>query len=89
MFPNINIKDTEVNRNAKATDVWDGHNWRLSDSIDEVTASAWDEVKNLKIVAGQEDEVQWAAAANGKFSIQSVVTFLRGRGGKDSWAKIL
>ncbi|XP_050207710.1 uncharacterized protein LOC126657119 [Mercurialis annua] len=40
-YPEINIQDTDVPKNAKVADLWRDNNWSLPDPIDDITERAW------------------------------------------------
>ncbi|XP_050207875.1 uncharacterized protein LOC126657252 [Mercurialis annua] len=88
-FPEVDIKESEVDRNATVKSLWKNDNWYFPDPLDDYTLAIWEYVKsNFKIKQDETDKVT-CKSANGKFSINSCWKHLNPVSRSIPWTSII
>ena len=87
-FPNINLKNAEIDKKAYVTDLWKRGSWKLPSPINSDMDKAWDIVKT-HCLQPWDDSICWLDGESNSYSIQLAWNTLRIKKPKVSWANIV
>ncbi|XP_050211612.1 uncharacterized protein LOC126661790 [Mercurialis annua] len=89
-FPDVEIKHSDVPKNAKISRAWHINDWNLPDPLDETTKRAWEFVaENFKLRSNVEDSVRWKGNRTWRFSIGSMWNILNPVMSRVPWCNLV